>query len=533
MSKPPNQTSQQAAPRAVQQRTTLAIWLPDWPVQRARLEDPKLRGATLVFSAGDGRNERVIACSAESRRLGVAVGMQTPEAESLAGPQRLCVLPHDPAGDRRALLKLAADCERFSPTVSHEDAEWPEALLLDIHGLAPLWADSSRVGEARLAQEVRRWWQSRRLVAAAAIAHNPSLALAVAKHTSASADRDSPTIVEDPRQALMRLPIDSLDADEPTLQRLQSLGLATVSDLLKLPRASLPARFGSELLTSLDRLCGEASRPLVALRDRPPIEERWPFEHAVRNAAVLGSTLHRLIERVCQELRRRGRGALRVLIGFRLDNPRREEQTVALRLFRPTSSATELQELADLQTESLRFADAVACVRVLVGSAAPLDIRQRTLFDDHTQTDAHEQTKLINRLANRVGYENVSRVERRTSVDPTRAYACVAATDTAPQRYPLGPHQTRRLRRLPLAMHRSGDNGPRALRVATHRDSSPASVGDTRVIRSWGPERVETGWWRGRGVRRDAYWVELQNGSRWWLCRELRSGRWRIAGEFL
>jgi protein ImuB len=56
---------------------------------------------------------------------------------------------------------------------------------------------------------------------------------------------------------------------------------------------------------------------------------------------------------------------------------------------------------------------------------------------------------------------------------------------------------------------------------------------DHRVERYWGPERIETGWWRTRCIRRDYYQVETQEGQRYWLFRELNSQRWFVQGAFL
>ncbi len=56
---------------------------------------------------------------------------------------------------------------------------------------------------------------------------------------------------------------------------------------------------------------------------------------------------------------------------------------------------------------------------------------------------------------------------------------------------------------------------------------------DHRVTRVWGPERIETGWWRSRCVRRDYYQVETHGGERFWLFRELTSGTWFLHGEFV
>jgi protein ImuB len=48
----------------------------------------------------------------------------------------------------------------------------------------------------------------------------------------------------------------------------------------------------------------------------------------------------------------------------------------------------------------------------------------------------------------------------------------------------------------------------------------------------WGPERIETGWWRSSAVRRDYYRVETAGGERFWLFRRLHDGAWFLQGEF-
>jgi protein ImuB len=53
-----------------------------------------------------------------------------------------------------------------------------------------------------------------------------------------------------------------------------------------------------------------------------------------------------------------------------------------------------------------------------------------------------------------------------------------------------------------------------------------------RVVRHWGPERIESAWWRGPSVRRDYYRVETDDGQRYWLFRELKCGQWFLHGDF-
>jgi protein ImuB len=55
---------------------------------------------------------------------------------------------------------------------------------------------------------------------------------------------------------------------------------------------------------------------------------------------------------------------------------------------------------------------------------------------------------------------------------------------------------------------------------------------DHRVARFWGPERIETGWWRHRPVWRDYYRVETNAGAWFWLFQRRDDGRWRLHGEY-
>ena len=48
----------------------------------------------------------------------------------------------------------------------------------------------------------------------------------------------------------------------------------------------------------------------------------------------------------------------------------------------------------------------------------------------------------------------------------------------------------------------------------------------------WGPERIETGWWMGRHVRRDYFRVETSAGLRFWLFRQAGEDRWFLHGVF-
>jgi len=89
-------------------------------------------------------------------------------------------------------------------------------------------------------------------------------------------------------------------------------------------------------------------------------------------------------------------------------------------------------------------------------------------------------------------------------------------------------------------------NGPRPLRLlpapvrvdalAVVPDGPPARFCyrgvDYRVADAWGPERIETGWWRHADVRRDYYIATTTAGHRFWLFRCRNEGGWFVHGCF-
>ena len=83
---------------------------------------------------------------------------------------------------------------------------------------------------------------------------------------------------------------------------------------------------------------------------------------------------------------------------------------------------------------------------------------------------------------------------------------------------------------------------PELLRVfvatshAPHCNAPPQRIGwggrALRVTRAWGPERIETGWWREDDVCRDYYRVEIDSGQHLWIFRCLRTSHWFLHGFY-
>ena len=237
-------------------RRVLCVWFPNWPIQRQAALRPELERAAVVLHAERGsRGSYVVTCSEAAAHRGVRPGIPLAEAAALLGERTdrngqsagaPALRPHEPRADREALTELAVVCQRFTPRVALEAEDQPESLLLDIAGCEHLFG-----GDAPLAEEVAAELEARGYRPRVAIADTPGAAWALAHYgrrgdvagrgTILPAGAPLPTLLSSLPAVALRLPPD-------LLHKLRRLGLATIGAILRLPRETLPARFGPGLL---------------------------------------------------------------------------------------------------------------------------------------------------------------------------------------------------------------------------------------------------------------------------------------------
>lgn len=196
----------------------------------------------------------------------------------------------------------------------------------------------------------------------------------------------------------------------------------------------------------------------------------------------------------------------------------------------PTDSAKHVLEMLSLRLERTALPDEVLFVQLEAVSTSSLDVRQRDLFGDDAADHHREVSSLVDRLTNRLGADAVLRAEcvpervpeETVSYQPWHNASSKPQTvsHTADGAWPL------RLLPLPEEVHvfRAGSEGAP---LSFHWQQC-----EHRVIRNWGPERIESTWWSDSPVLRDYFRVEDQTGCQFWLFRRLDSRRWFIHGTF-
>ena len=155
------------------------------------------------------------------------------------------------------------------------------------------------------------------------------------------------------------------------------------------------------------------------------------------------------------------------------------------------------------------------------------------------QTSSRRLAQLIDRLSRRLGADRIVQAHLQADPQPERAYYNTSwITHRTPQKKtsaescstahsPSTP-VTRPLQLLTPAL--------RLTVTAAARNGPPTQFqyrqNSYHVEQIWGPERIETGWWRGLVVQRDYYRVQTTTGHRFWLFRELQQNNWYLHGHF-
>lgn len=505
----------------------LAIWLPNWPIQRLVNESPELRGRPLLLAETFAGRSSVAACSREAQRLGIHPGMPLAEASALA-PRRLQIKPHDPLADWQSLAQLAHWCRRFSPTVGLEASDPPRTLLFDAAGLASLHGSEQSLLDRAAREMARRGFRVR-----LALADTIGAAYAVARYGNMANIHGRQIIPSGvSRQALAPLPLAALRLPDSLIATLAALGFECVGDVLQLPREQLPSRFGRQLLLRIDQALGAAPEAIVSVKQSPEFAVRQSFEFPLVRQDVLRRALLTLLEKLAHALLVHRAGVLRLKCLIECES---EIVAFDVGVLQATASAATFAELIDLQLERTRLTRPATAIALEVLQHAPLAQRQTLFFKaQHDFSSSPALAALVNRLASRLGRDAVVRCRLRHDAQPELAYRLERVLDGLPARHkgnvkrlPFGPlDRPLDLLKAPTLLNATID-------AVSGLPQQFSWEGRRHVVNQvWGPERIDTGWWRRRRVGRDYYRLETAAGQRIWSYRRREDGRWFLHGFF-
>ncbi|MEO7938695.1 MAG: DNA polymerase Y family protein [Burkholderiaceae bacterium] len=323
-----------------------------------------------------------------------------------------------------------------------------------------------------------------------------------------------PAAGRDPDQ----LPLYTLADARPHLATLDRLGCQTWGDLRALPRGGVVRRFGAPLLDALDRAYGLQPEVYPWLVLPEVFDVPLELQAQVETAPALLFAARRLLAQMQVWLQARKQGVLAFALCWQMDARRNtaSEGELVIRTAVPTLDMAHLQRLLAENLERITLPAPVLYLRLRSIETAALEAVTTSLLPDE-QRKGDDLTQLLERLAARLGTDQVLRAVARADHRPEQMQAWVPAADgRSPGFVPGGADGTSKGSRpggggtARAAGKRSSKRraaGPACavsdalyptwllampLKLAVHRDR-PLYQGPLTLL--VGPQRLETAWW--------------------------------------
>jgi protein ImuB len=428
------------------------------------------------------------------------------------------------------LERLGARAQRLTPRVS---LDLPDGLLLEVKGSLHLFG-----GVEGLSREMAGECSRLRLPYILAVAPTPLAASALARagpklgvpHSQIAAHAS--LVVTDPAQLVGRLsplPLATLRWPQDTLDRLARIGVRTIGEALRLPRAGFARRFGRAQLLTLDRLTGRTSDLKDRFEVRARFRRRRELLYELESHAALLAVLEPLLEELGRFLEARQCGVL--ALECRLQHRAVPPTRCVLRLAAPLADPVQLAALLAERLNALVLPEPVRACELRSGELVSRVLSSGGLWQagEHGGRAAAQAPELIERLRARLGAEAVYGLRVIEDHRPEAAWkirepvvttsAIRSGLQKDPDRNAVNPSDRRPLWLLPVP------------RLLNERDGLPRRRGPLRLLGE--AERIETGWWDGAEVARDYYTAVDVRGARLWVFRERESPhRWFLHGVF-
>ena len=515
----------------------LALTLPALPLQLAtRALDPATAASLpLVVTDGPAQRLQVAFCNDSARGAGIAPGLKLAAAQALA--PRLVALPRQPEHEARALHELACWGYQFSAAVAVRDEGHAHGLLLEIGGSLRLFG-----GRTLLLRRLRSELDDLGYRVQAGLAPTPLAAWWIALGRARGHPMRDALSADELAAVLDPLPLALAGWDEATLATLHTLGLRTLGDLQRLPRAAVRKRFPATLLADLDRAYGRAPDP------QPPFEPPERFEAGLELPADITDSeqlmfpAQRLLRSLEGFLRGRAAGTTELVFQAR-HSPRRTQPVpptvVTLALAAPERDAQRLAKLLAERLTRVRLPEPAIALTLQVARLQRFAALNGSLMPPAPAEGASDLDwlKLAETLHARLGSARVFQLQPVDDHRPEHAQRAVPLspqTQAAPAVVNAADHPLRPLLLLPA---------PQPLATASaDRDADPAPAYDGPLTLIAGPERIEAGWWdlgspaqgqKSRAVHRDYFVARNPRGQLLWIFRELAAPRgWFLHGFF-
>lgn len=479
-------------------RRFVTIWFPHLLTDWMGRHQPILKKIPFVLATPTRGRMLVIAANSIAASGGIFTGMTVADARAFV--PSLQVVDDKPDQAIKLLKSLGEWCTRYTPVTASDP---PDGLILDASGCAHLWGSEQQYIDD-IVKHLNQFGYNVKL----GMADTIGTAWAVARFGESNAIIKSGCEAD----ALIPLPPEALRLEPAITEKLYKLGLNKISSFIAMPRSALRRRFGQSLLCRLDQALGFETEQIEPIEPAAIYQERLVCFDPIRTATGIEIALRRVLEQLCQRLRREEKGIRNAVFKcYRLDG---KIEQIGIGTNRPSTNADHLFKLFELKIPTIDPDLGIELFILEASKVEDISPVQETLWNEVGSLQDAKLSELLDRISSKVVTANIYRYLPDEHYWPERSIKLASSLEEKPTT------QWRNDQRRPIHLLRE----PKQIEVTAPIPDYPPMLFRYqgllhKIKKADGPERIEREWWLDKGLPRDYYCVEDEEGRRYWLFR--------------
>lgn len=477
----------------------VAIWFrylkTDWFTRR----HPELVEKPFVlFNKVNGRM-MVSAANKIAEQKGIFKG--TILADARAIEPLLEIKEDNPELFKKVLERFAEWFIRYSPIVAVDS---DDGIIINCSGCTHLWG-----GEENYLKEISLRLANEGYTIHAAMAATIGTAWAVTRFGTHASIIESGNEIN----ALATLPGEALRISDEAVERLHKLGLYTISDFINMPRPALKRRFGIEFIRQLNYALGYENEIISPVEKPLPYQERLNCLEPIVTVKGIEIALEKLIEAICKRLKGEEKGLRHAIFkAYRIDG---KIEKLEVHVGKPSNNEQHIFKLFALKINTIEPALGIELFTLDAIQVEDNPAVQEQIFNNAGNDLGNTGiAELIDRIAGKIGEQKIQRFLPDEHYWPERSVKKANSLEDKPA---LNWSDTI-TRPLKILLE------PESIMVTAPIPDYPPMLFKHKgklhkIIKADGPERIEQEWWLQKGLHRDYYHVEDEEGNRYWLFR--------------
>ncbi|EAT13431.1 DNA polymerase Y family protein [Bermanella marisrubri] len=315
------------------------------------------------------------------------------------------------------------------------------------------------------------------------------------------------------KQIALSKSLSDADIHAKTRFKLSRLGLNTVADIAKIPRAELAKRFGHELAIYLQKLLGEIQDPIQFYIPNKQFQEYVELAYEISNSQYLIKPLQRLLLRLQYFLQQNNARCSEITLQL---EHREEKATIEqIASAEPITLAEKWQSLCAIKFENLKLKHPVIGITLTANKQSTQQSARGDLFSK--KQNAMSENELISHLKIKLGDDRVLGIRLNNDERPEREFEYTKVSSNADCMSQVKFEATISNKKHSLLRPSFMLPQPQPLQeaVALH---SPV-------------ERIVTGWWDNQPIQRD-YFIARNESGQWLWVFKTPDKQWFVHGWF-